>query len=307
MRRRLVLLFVLAAAAGGTSCSSHEVGPTAPGGPDQVTPDDAVKATGARAAAHAFVDAYAAATGPDSASLRTLAGTDLLRGWVHWLDVQNREFPGTITGSVSTNQIGPAAPFSVSSVPGSEAILRQVEVAATVTFSFDPSAGSPVTVTRSLDGPMRLILDPKSGWKVLDFTRDGIPLSREFQVVNGATASKDGLRIEVVSFLSVPYWEFGLVVTDRTSVSVASKKTALVDANGSIVAAARAVTSSLDPVAAGSPVEGIVTFPAQASADGLTLRLVLRVPGAGVTALDIPLKGLIDPVPISTSSPTPSG
>ena len=306
MRRRVVPLFLLIAVL-GAACGSHPAGPTAPGAPDQVTPDDAIKATGAREAARRFVEAYAQATGPDSTALRALAGTDTLLSWIHWLDIQNREFPGTISGTVSSSQIGPAAPFSVSSVPGSEAILRQVDVAATVTFSFDPSNGSPETVTRSLDGPMRLILDPQTGWKVLDFTRDGIPLSREFQVVKGATATADGVKVEAVAFLSVPYWQFGLVVLDPSSGSVDQKRTAILDAGGSVVAAARAVTDSLQRIRAGAPVEGLVTFPGASSADGLTLRVVVHSASGRRTTLEIPLTGEIDPVPISTSSPTPSG
>lgn len=306
MKRGLIpLLAVAALVAGG--CTSPPPGPAAPEAPDQVTPDDAVKAAGARAAARAFVDAYAAATGQDAPQLQALVGTDLLRRWVHWLDVQNREFPGSITGSVSASQIGPAAPFSVSTIPGSEAVLRQVDVLASVTFSFQPSGGAPVTVTRSLDGPMRLILDPSVGWKVLDFTRDGIPLSREFQVVKRASASGDGARVNVVSFLSVPYWEFGIVASVRGALAVAPARTALVDASGRVVAPARAVTSSLSPIRPGSPVEGIVTFSPQASAEGLSLRLVLRSPGGGPITLEIPLTGAIDPVPISTSSPSAGG
>ena len=306
MRPRVIPLLVLVAVL-GSACASHPAGPATPVGPDQVTPDDAVKAAGAREAARRFVEAYAEATGGDSTALQAMVGTDLLARWVHWLDIQNREFPGTISGTVSSNQIGPAAPFSVSSVPGSEAILRQVDVAATVTFSFDPSNGTPETVTRSLDGPMRLILDPRNGWKVLDFTRDGIPLSREFQTMKGAAATVDGVKVEAAAFLSVPYWQFGLVVVDPSSGSVDAKRTAIVDASGAVVSAAKAVTDSLERLPGGVPTEGLVTFSPASSADGLTLRIVVRSTTGHRTTLEIPLSGKVTPVPIATPTPTPSG
>ena len=48
-----------------------------------------------------------------------------------------------------------------------------------------------------------------------------------------------------------------------------------------------------------------MTFPAQAAADGLTVRMTFRGPG-GVTALEIPLQGLIHPLGIVSGSPSPS-
>ena len=169
------------------ACSPSPTGPTGPAAPDQVTPDDAVKAAGARATAAAFVRAYASDTGADPRTLARLVDGKRLQRWVHWLGVQDREFPGTISGAVENDQIGPAAPFELSSVPGSGALLRDVDVQATVTFSFQPDDGKTITLSRSLDGPMRLLYDDVRGtWSVLDFTRDGIPLSQTFEIVAGS-------------------------------------------------------------------------------------------------------------------------
>jgi hypothetical protein len=77
------------------------------------------------------------------------------------------------------------------------------------------------------------------------------------------------------------------------------------DADGRRVAVAREVTSSLRAIAPGRAVEGIVTFPPQATADGLTLRVTMRGPG-GARTFDFELEGLIHPVAVVTASPSPS-
>ena len=268
MRGRLapaLLTIALVAVACGPSIS----GPNQPAAPDQVTPDDAVKAAGARAAARAFVQAYADDTGSRIAELEQLAGTDRLRTWVHWLGVQNDQFPGTISGSVDGTEIGPAAPFAVTSVPGSETILREVDVRATVTFSLQPTTGTAVSVSRSLDGPMRLIFDDQDGsWRVLDFTRDGVPFSQSFEIVNQATASLGGAEVTIDAFVSVPYWEFFLRVKSDGPVGLVPSGAELLGVNGRRIASANDITSSLERISGGGTVEGIVTFPIQPSAEG---------------------------------------
>jgi hypothetical protein len=289
------------------ACSASPAGPTAPAAPDQVTPDDAVKAAGARATAAAFVRAYASDTGADPRTLARLVDGKRLQRWVHWLGVQDREFPGTISGSVENDQIGPAAPFELSSVPGSGALLRDVDVQATVTFSFQPDHGKTITLPRSLDGPMRLLYDDARGtWGVLDFTRDGIPVSQTFEIVaDTAKGSRVGTEVTLDSFVSVPYWQFFIRVSGDRAVTIAPRDAELLDADGARVAAAQDVTSSLRTIGPGATTEGIITFPAQASADGLTLRLTLRGPG-GPALFEFPLGGLIHPVPLATGSPSPS-
>jgi hypothetical protein len=226
---------------------------------------------------------------------------------VHWLGIQDREFPGTISGAVENNEIGPAAPFELTSVPGSEAFLRDVDVRATITFSFRPEDGEAIALSRSLDGPMRLLFDDEHGtWSVLDFTRDGIPLSRTFEIVaETAAASRDGTDVAIDSFVSVPYWQFFLRMSTDRAVGLAPHDVELLGADGERIAVAREVTSSLQAIDAGPVAEGIVTFPAQATADGLTLRIAMRSPGV-VTTFDFKLRGLIHPIPVVTGSPSPT-
>ncbi len=129
MRVRLacvVVIVVMCAAA----CNPSPIGPAAPAAPDQLSSDDAIKAAGARAAAAAFVRAYASETDANPRELARLVDGARLERWVYWLGIQDREFPGTISGAVDTNQIGPAAPFDVATVPGSAAFLRDVDVSA---------------------------------------------------------------------------------------------------------------------------------------------------------------------------------
>jgi hypothetical protein len=306
MRQRLSsILFVVALAA--VACTSSPSGPSGPAAPDQVTPDDAVKAAGARAAAAAFVRAYANDTGANPRALARLVDGNRLERWVHWLGIQDREFPGTISGTVDNNQIGPAAPFELASVPGSEAFLRDVDVRATITFSFRPEAGDMISLSRSLDGPMRLLFDDEQGtWGVLDFTRDGIPLSRTFEIVaRSAAASRGGTDVAIDSFVSVPYWQFFLRMSTDRAVGLAPNDAELLDADGQRVAVAREVTSSLREIVAGAAVEGIVTFPGQAAAAGLTLRITLRG-AAGAAMFDFKLRGLIHPIGVVSGSPSPS-
>jgi hypothetical protein len=304
LRPTASLLLVLTVA---VACNTSPSGPTGPAAPDQVTPDDASKAAGARAVAAAFVRAYASDTGAEPRTLSALVDGDRLKRWVHWLGIQDREFPGTITGTVETNRIGPATPFEVASVPGSDALLREVSVEASITFSFQPDAGDTITLSRSLDGPMRLLFDDRRGtWGVLDFTRDGIPLSQTFEDVGkqGRTSS-GGVDLAIDAFVSIPYWQFFLRISSDRATGLASKDAVLLDADGKRVASAREVTSSLGSLPADRAVEGIVTFPAQAAADGLSLRMTFRGPG-GVTAPQIRLQDLIHPLGIVSGSPSPS-
>jgi len=304
LRPIAALSFVMVVA---VACSSSPSGPTSPAAPARSTPDDATKAAGARAVAAAFVRAYASDTDADPRTLAALVDGDRLERWVHWLGIQDREFPGTISGTVETNTIGPAAPFEVASVPGSDALLREVAVQASITFSFQPDAGDTITLSRSLDGPMRLLFDDRRGtWSVLDFTRDGIPLSQTFEIVGEqGTTRAGGVDVAVDAFVSVPYWQFFLQVSSDRVAHLASNDAVLLDANGKPVASAREVTSSLRSLPADRAVEGIVTFPAQASADGLTVRMTFRGPG-GASTLEIPLQDLIHPLGIVSGSPSPS-
>ena len=91
-RAAIAWLPVLALAA----CAQQPVGPAAPIAPAQLAPGPALEASAARQAVVGFIDAYRES--PDrgvEALKQSVVGPDL-RSWVRWLDVQHREFDGTI-------------------------------------------------------------------------------------------------------------------------------------------------------------------------------------------------------------------
>ncbi len=292
------------------------VGPAGPAPPAdaEVDPDDAIRAAGAREAARAFVVAYAGAPTDGAAGLRTLVGTPLLRRWTGWLQVQNQGFPGAITGDGGAVQIGPASPFEVESVPGSAGILREVDVRASIAFAFAPEDDDPFSVVRSLDGPMRLIRGTDGDWSVLDFTRDSIPLSSQFETVSDARATSGAAEIAIAAFFAAPTWQFGLVVHAADELALAADDVTLVDEDERAVATAGAITTQLERIGAGATVRGLVVFEPRSSADGLFLRLELRGP-SGPSTLAIALAGRIHPIEVAGSaggestaaSPSPAG
>jgi hypothetical protein len=71
------------------------------------------------------------------------------------------------------------------------------------------------------------------------------------------------------------------------------------------VASPTEITSSLQHISEGRLVEGIVTFPSQPNAGGLTLRLRLQE-RSGDEVFVFALSGIIHPVPVTSSSPSPS-
>lgn len=238
--------------------------------------------------------------------LEALVRTPLLRSWVHWLGVQNDEIRGTLSGDAGEIQIGPAIPFEVESVPGASEILREVDVRGSVIFSVEPIDDDPFNVTRAFDGPMRLIRERDGSWAVLDFTRDQIPLSRQFELVKDAEAADGQVRVSIACFFAAPVWQFGLVVTAGRAVSITRHGITLIDANGEAATTAQTVTPSLRRIVGGATVEGLIIFPVQPSADGLVLRIDLSSQSGGDAVLEIPLAGRIHPIALATSSPSAS-
>jgi len=101
MRAILVLLSVGLFAA----CADEPVGPAAPIAPAQLTPAPALDASAARETVVRFVDAYRdSPTDGVDPLMQLVAGGDLA-SWAHWLDVQNREFDGTIEGAADVRDV----------------------------------------------------------------------------------------------------------------------------------------------------------------------------------------------------------
>ena len=261
---------------------------------------------GARAAAIGFLEAYADLPIDGPAALRLRSGPAWMQRWVTWLEVQRQEFEGGQQGALELRTVGAATPLPILDRPGD--VVRQVSVDAFVTFDLDPSRGEPFQVVRSFGGPMLLVRTPDGAWLVTDFVRDGIPMSIAFQVIEPAeTFGDERVEVELDSFVAAPVWQLHLRIRvgDSPDVSLTEDDVALVGADGTVVDHADVVSPSLGSMTAGARVPGIVTFPPQPDAAGLSLRLSFRS-STTIEPILIPLDGLIEPLPIAVSgSPSP--
>ena len=305
MRLRLapvLLTIALAAAACGPSIS----GPNQPAAPDQVTPDDAVKAAGARAAARAFVQAYATDTGADVTSLQQLVSTDRLTRWVHWLGVQNDQFPGTISGWWKPMRSGPPRRSRSRASRGRRRSASGRCARDDHAPPVRPTTGNARSQSRSLDGPMRLIFDEKDGsWKVLDFTRDGIAFSQTFEIVKHATATLGGTEVTIDS-VSVPYWEFFLRVASAGPVTLTRSGVRLVNGDGQRVASANEIYAVASTHLGGLP-GGELDRDVSAPAERRRLDVAApREDRAAMQVFEFVLSAMIHPILVAAASPSPS-
>jgi hypothetical protein len=303
--RRLVALFALPLIV--ASCTAGPNEPSAPVAIGQLSPSGAIEEAAARAATVDFLRAYADVPTEGVGPLRDLAAPPWLRSWAHWLFVQDREFPGDLKNTLDLISVGSTAVVPVKDQPPD--ILRQVEIQATLTTDLTTDDGNGSTITRVLDGPVQLLHAGPGSWLVLNFTRDGVPLSLEFQSFAPQPTFEVGPSFTVTlgSFVSVPEWQFGIRAHVRSGppVTLEPSDAALVGADGDVVARATVVTRSVATIEPGRAVEGLVTFRPQPAIDGLTLRLTFRA-RPSVAPLEVPLEGLIDPDHIPPVS-TPSG
>jgi hypothetical protein len=305
MRRFVLVCFATIVI--GASCSTP-TGPQRPARQDTLSGTEAVTQAAVRGAAIGFVDAYAGASQDDGDALRGSVTGTTLRRWVHWVVIQNREFPGSIVGSSSITGVGTAAPVTIPDLPDAADIIREVILFAQVDLAATPTQGDPVSLTRVLNGPMRLATDGGGNWRVTDFSRDGVPLSAVFQILEGvALRGSSGLTVVVDSFVAAPVWQFNLVVSTEGGPPVRLETSAatLVDRQGAQVAVAGEVTDSIREVGPGPPAEGIVTFEPRSSARGLFLRLEFTSATGAGPVLEVPLQGVIDPIAVAPASPSP--
>jgi hypothetical protein len=304
--RRLVALLTLPLIL-SSACTAGPGEPSAPVSIGELNPSGAIEEAAARAATVEFLRAYAAVPTQGVGRLRDLAGTSWLRRWAHWLFVQYREFPGELTSTLELVNVGSAVVVPVPGEPPD--LVRQVEVEAALTTELRPDAGNGSTITRTLDGPVQLFHADPGSWVVINLTRDGVPLSLEFQAFTPQPMFEVGpsLSVTLGSFVSVPEWQFGVraQVLSGPPVTLQPSDASLVDADGDVVARARVVTGSIATIAPGRPVEGLVSFRPQPAVGGLTLRLAFRS-RPSIAPLEVQLDGLVDPDRIAPVSP-PSG
>jgi hypothetical protein len=292
MRTRAILVPVLLSLA---ACSPELEGPAAPIAAAQVTPGPALDAGAARKAVVSFVEAYRASADQGVVSLASLVAGQELGEWVRWLDVQHREFDGTIEAVSDVRDVE-----FIGTVEARRAIAAQVGLSASVTFMFDPVDDDPIELVRVLDGPVTLVRTDLGAYRVVDLSRNGVPMSDGIEVFRDEERAEAGVRVRLDSlFMFPPNWQFNVVVTNRTDEDVLldpSGAALFVEAGDGFERVDGIITSSLDVVPAGGSVEGLMVFPAQDAARGRVLSLVY---GTGDAALrfEFPLDDLVTVVP----------
>jgi hypothetical protein len=300
----VVLLAILATACGPTGDISR------PG--SLPSPDVAAADVLARDAVVRFLDAYERVPLDGGASLTAMAGSPPVQHWAAWLAVQYRQLDGTVEAQHVLRGIGPLQPLETRD--GSEA--RLVEVAADVVFRITPSGGQPQHQTRSLDGAMILVNDAVEGWKVADFTRDGVPISNSVHVFPlGTGVQERGVTILLDSFiLDENQWAIGVVVRNDTqnTISVEREFVGVYDVTAAPVDSGIA-PPSLDAIDPGEGVEALVAYPIPEGEEVSGLRLVVgtRIPGDDkLVFLDVPVRPVLrtlERTGVATPTPSPAG
>ena len=291
--RRLITVIVLALTA--LACAPAPQGPSAPLAREQVDAGQGLDASIARTSVEAFVRAYASASQDGGSGLASIVVGPKLEAWAHWLDVQNGEFDGSIVGTPAIDGLA-----FVAEIDAGRAVGAQVDLAASVAFTFDPLDGQAFERTRSLDGPVTVVKIGPADWGVLDATRDGVPMSDGIQVFKSEEQTDGGVTVRMDSlFMFAPNWQFNLVVENRTDHAVQLEPTGgalLHEAGGRVARVDGVVTGSLAVIPAHATVEGLMAYPAQDAPDGRTLAIAYRY-GRALLRFEFPLDGLVKVVP----------
>jgi hypothetical protein len=306
--RRVAVVLVLVLTA--SSCAAPLAGPGQPVPMEQLGGPLGLDVAAARQTVLAFLHAYANAPADGVAPLRSLVVGPDLRTWVRWLGVQNREFDGTIDGSVELR----SAAF-VASIPVKKAIGAQVDLGASVTFHFAPVDAPAFDRTRILDGPVTLLRTGLARWQIVDVTRDGVSMDAGITRFRGQTDRRDGVSVRLDSvFRFVPNWQFNVVVTNRskTAIGLDPAAAALVvrAANGN-EAVATVPSISLAEIRPGASVDGLIAVPYQDTARGRVLTLPFVTADGTIRPFVFDLTGLIPPLPapstgVGSASPAAS-
>ena len=290
-RAAIVLVPVLVLAA----CAQEPVGPAAPIAPAQLASGPALEASAARRAVVEFVEAYRESPDQGIGALQDLVVGPDLASWVRWLDVQHREFDGTIQSAADVRDVEFIGAVMARRVP-----LASVGLSASVAFRFDPPDDDPIDLVRILDGPVTLVRTAAGTYRVEDLLRNGVPMSDSIQPFRHQVRTMGGVTVQLDSlFMFSPKWQFNVVIENATAHDVVldpNGAALFVDQGDGFEPVAGALTASLEVVPAGATVDGLMVFPAQRSADGRVLSLVY---GTGPKALrfEFPLQDLVNAVP----------
>jgi hypothetical protein len=242
-----------------------------------------------------FVEAYAASPTEGSAALQRLVAGRELASWTRWLEVQHREFPGTIDAAADVRDIR-----FVTTLEAEEARGAQVGLSASVNFAYVPESDEPFELARVLDGLVTLLRLDDGNYLVLDLVRDGVPMSSGIEVFRGQSQRRGGLEIVLDSlFMFAPSWQFNVIIrnTGNEPVTIDPEAAGLyVPGTAGAERLEGTISPSLAVIPPGAEVAGILGYEQQDSADERVLTLVF---GTGLRSerFDFPLEGLVTEVP----------
>jgi hypothetical protein len=241
---------------------------------------DTARSTSARAVIVRFLEAYERVPSDNGASLVVLGGSRTVQHWAAWLAVQFEQLQGEILGDHVLRGIGPMQPVVLAGGQGG----LITEIAAEVSFRIPNDQGVAQQVVRSLDGLMVLSYDEAEGWRIVDFTRDGVLLSESIHVFEAGTGVKErGVTILVDSFiLDADNWAMGVRVRndgDR-SIRVDPQIVGLFDIAFTKVDDVRAPPPALTEIEPGENAAALISVPIPAGEEITGLRLVVgaRIP-----------------------------
>jgi hypothetical protein len=303
MRRLVFSSLVLFAA---TSCSPSLEGASQPLAQEQVGAGLGLDVASARRTALDFVNAYAHTTEDDGARLSALVVGPKLTAWVHWMTVQNQQFDGTISGIGDVRSVAFIDSFLVRNAVGG-----QVNLGASVTFTYEPADGQAFDRTRIMDGPVTLLRTGTAEWRVVDATRDGQSMNDGIQLFHDVSMASHGVTVSLHSlFMFTPAWQFNVTVVNRTGGLIRFEPDRLglfVRRQGAPAQRMEGVyTEALDALPSGFDAEGLVGFPQQDEAKGRTLSLAYRLAGGRHVTFAFPLGEVVTQVPPTSSEPSPA-
>jgi hypothetical protein len=210
--------------------------------------------------------------------------------------VQDAQFPGSIEGASEVR----GADF-VQTVVTRRAVGASVDLGASVTFSYTPVDGGPFERVRILDGPVTLVGGPPGDWRLIDFTRDGVPMTDGIQLFKDERR-RDG-RVTVILdslFMFTPNWQFNVIVENRTGSEIridpATTDLFVRRPGKGFHEVQGATAQGLEAIPPASSVQSMVSYPLQGSADGRVLHLSFSQ-GNRSFAFDFPLQDIVTAVP----------
>jgi hypothetical protein len=289
---------LLAAAIGvapTAACAPAPEGPASPIAAEQVAAGPAFDASVSRQTVLDFVAAYAGSPTQGPGALVEIVGGAELASWVRWLDVQHREFPGTIEARADVRDVE-----FVGEIQSGELTGAQVALSASVAFRFSPDGADAFERIRILDGAVSVVRTDGRRFRVVDLLRDGVSMSDGIQIFDGLSSRRGPLEVTVDSLhMFPPNWQFNLVIRNRSERPWSLRP----ELSGLYLAGSDgferlegAVTRSLETIAPGVAIDGILAYPMQDSARGRVLTLAYGR-GARPLRFDFALDGLVSVVP----------